>query len=197
MKKFLLSSAAVLFALGLSACGSEDTSAPKEKEANQSSETTAKQVTDEKKAPTTTFQNGTLETEKFSLTISKTEIIQSPMEDKPGLFVTFTLTNKTKDEDVVPNDTLVNLLAQQENGTSRVDLSENYYFLDAFGGEDDVDTYNKMVDLDNASADTLLPGKTVEFVAAYTLDNNTHDVTFTGMDQNTFEEVGKYTVNLK
>ena len=92
-----------------------------------------------------------------------------------------------KNKDIVPDDTLVYLLAQQENGTSRIDLSENYHFLDAFGSEDDIETYNKMVDLDNAGSNALLPGKSVEYVVAYGLDNDTHDVTFTAIDQNTFE----------
>ncbi|MGG0284144.1 DUF5067 domain-containing protein [Peribacillus butanolivorans] len=159
--------------------------------------TTAETATEETAEPTITFEDGTVNTEDFSLAISETKIIQSPMEDNPGLYVTFTLTNKTKDKDIVPDDTLMSLLAQQENGTSRIDLSENYHFLDAFGSEDDIETYNKMVDLDNAGSNALLPGKSVEYVAAYELDNDTHDVTFTAIDQNTFEQVGKYIVKLK
>lgn len=178
----------------LTACGKNlDT---QDKSSNNET-TTAETATEETTEPTITFENGTVETEDFSLAISETKIIQSPIEANPGLFVTFTLTNKTKDKDIVPDDTLMSLLAQQENGTSRIDLSENYHFLDAFGSEDDIETYNKMVDLDNAGSNALLPGKSVEYVAAYGLDNDTHDVTFTAIDQNTSEQVGKYNVKLK
>lgn len=89
--------------------------------------TTAETATQETLEPTITFENGTVETEDFSLAISETKLIQSPMEANPGLFVTFTLTNKTKDKDIVPDDTLMSLLAQQENGTSRIDLDENFH----------------------------------------------------------------------
>lgn len=178
----------------LTACGNNlDT---QDKSSNKET-TTAETATEETLEPTITFENGTVETEDFSLAISETKLIQSPMEANPGLFVTFTLTNKTKDKDIVPDDTLMSLLAQQENGTSRIDLDENYHFLDAFGSEDDIETYNKMVDLDNAGSNALLPGKSVEYVAAYGLDNDTHDVTFTAIDQSTLEQVGKYKVKLK
>lgn len=160
-------------------------------------DSSTEETTQEEVEPSIMFENGTLEADDFTLTIKSTEVIQSPMEDNPGLFVTFTLTNKTEDTDVVPNDVLIYLAATQVNETSRVDLSSNYYFLDAFGSEDDVDTYNKMVDLDNASSNALLPGKTVDFVEAYTLDNDSEDVTFTGLDPVTSEPVGEYVVTLK
>lgn len=198
--KKLISTLAFLFVLGiLTACGSEDDAKPKEKEIDEGSEMTAERVVAEEDNTeiTTTFENGILETEIFSLEISKAEIIQSPMEDKPGLFVTFSLDNKSADQDVIPNETLSYLNLQQESETSRIDLMEGYHFLDAFGDEDDVETYNKMVDLANSSSNALLPGKSIEFVEAYELDNETHDVTFIGLDENTFEEVGKHTVKLK
>lgn len=185
-----------LSALILSACQSEEGKEPvTESEANQ--EVAADQVdsVEAEAEPTTLFENGTLETDKFNLTISKTEVIQSPMEEKPGLYVTFNLTNKTDNEDVVPIETLAHLRAQQENETSRIDLVENYHFLDAFG--DDTETYNKMVDLDNASSNALLPGKSVDFVAAYSLDNDTNEVTFIGIDTTTFAEVGTHKIKLK
>ncbi|WP_258832834.1 DUF5067 domain-containing protein [Peribacillus frigoritolerans] len=192
MKKILVILSLSVMIL-LTACGNNlDTQG---KSSNK--ETTTAETAEETLKPTITFENGTVETEDFSLAISETKLIQSPMEANPGLFVTFTLTNKTKDKDIVPDDTLMNLLAQQENGTSRIDLEENYHFLDAFGSEDDIETYNKMVDLDNAGSNALLPGKSVEYVAAYGLDNDTHDVTFTAIDQSTLEQVGKYKVKLK
>ncbi|MFS0766014.1 DUF5067 domain-containing protein [Peribacillus phoenicis] len=181
----------------LTACGKADEGKEVSPDKSSTNETTVESATVETVEPTITFEDGTVETEDFSLAISETKIIQSPMEANPGLFVTFTLTNKTKDKDIIPDDTLMSLLAQQENGTSRIDLSENYHFLDAFGSEDDIETYNKMVDLDNAGSNALLPGKSVEYVAAYGLDNDTHDVTFTAIDQITFEQVGKYNVKLK
>lgn len=196
MKKLFTALTLMLILGTMAACGSKETDS-KEKVNNKESESTAERVTPKESTPTTTFENGTLETDDFSLTIYKTEIIQSPSEDRPGLFVTFKLTNKTKDQDVIPNETLVNFRVQQESDTSRIDLMDNYFFLDAFGDEDDIETYNKMVDLDNASADALLPGKSIEFVDAYELDNDQNDVTFIGIDQDTFAEVGKHTVKLQ
>lgn len=192
MRKYLW----LLLILVLAACGSSTGGEEKPKE-DKGGETTAEKNIVEEPEPTTTFENGTLETDKFTLKIAKTEIIQSPMESNPGLFVTFKLTNKTQDEDVIPNETLGFLMARQENETSRIDLMDNYHFLDAFGDEDDVETYNKMVDLDNASANALLPGKSIEFVEAYGLDNDQYDVVFTGYDDVTATEVGEYTVKLK
>lgn len=161
----------------------------------RSKEKTDGDVVVENTESTIKFQDGTLETDKFNLTILKTEVIQSQAEDKPGLFITYNLTNKTKNEDIVPSDTLMYLTVQQDNETSRVELVDNYHFLDAFG--DDTSTYNKMVDLENASENALLPGKSVDFVAAYGLDNDTYDVTFSGIDQDTFKEVGKHTIKIK
>lgn len=178
----------------LTACQSKDASEPVNKEVPSQEKSveqdSGKEVTSQMK-----FENGTLETDKFSLTISKTEVIQSPMENKPGLFVTFNLANKTENEDIVPREVLEYLKAQQENETSRIDLVRHYYFLDAFG--DDTETYNKMVDLSNANKNALLPGKSIEIVDAYALDNDTHDVTFIGVDQNTNDEIGKHTVKIK
>lgn len=175
----------------LTGCGGNETTTVNDEE----SKTAAKPLEAEEQIPPATFENGTLETEKYKLTISKAELIQSPMEDNPGLFVTFELTNKTEDEDVVPEDVLMDLAAYQENETSRVELNPNYYFLDAFG--DDTETYNKMVDISNASGHALLPGKTVEFSEGYTLNNDTFPVKFHGIDSNTFGVVGSYTVELK
>lgn len=189
MKKSLL----ILLATGLlTACGSEEVSEPKEDQ--KENKTVVEKVVEEEPAPSATFENGTLETERYSLTISKTEVIQSPMETNPGLYVTFELTNKTEDEDIIPNNALFDLHVKQENDTSRIDLVNDYHFLDAFGN--DTETYNKMVDLDNASANALLPGKTVQFVEAYSLDNDSYNVTFTGIDVMTLKEVGEYVVEL-
>lgn len=197
MKKILL--AMGIAGIILSGCGSDEVTneEPKKEESNQEevSKTSAEKVTIEEPTTTATFENGTFETEKYSLTISKAEVIQSPMEQKPGLYVTFKLTNKMEDEDIIPNNVLFDLHVTQENETSRIDLLNNYHFLDAFG--DDTESYNKQVDLSNASANALLPGKTVEFVNAYTLDNDSHNVVFSGIDVMTLEEVGEHVVELK
>ncbi|MCA1029210.1 DUF5067 domain-containing protein [Cytobacillus kochii] len=176
----------------LTACGSNEEAEPKK----ENEPIQAEKVVAEENESNSTFENGVLETEKYTLSVEKTEVIQSPMEDKPGLFITFNLTNKTQDEDIVPDESLGQLLFQQENETSRVDLFSNYHFLDAFG--EDTETYNKMVDLSNANANALLPGKSVEFVQAYTLDNEDNDVTFVGVDEITLEPLGdKQTIKIK
>ncbi|AMW99290.1 DUF5067 domain-containing protein [Rummeliibacillus stabekisii] len=191
MKK-ILTSIILLSALIVAGCGNNTGSETKEQNKSAAEKTTV-----DAPKPTSTFKNGVLETNNYTLKITKSEIIKSPMENKPGLFITYELTNNTDDTNVVPNDTLLNLVPSQENDTSKVELEGNYYFLDAFGDEDDTETYNKMVDLDNASANELLPGKTVKFVEAYGLDNDTHPVVFTGVDADTLSEIGTYKVELK
>ncbi|MFE4145128.1 DUF5067 domain-containing protein [Peribacillus sp. YIM B13472] len=92
MKKILIILSVMIL---LTACGNNLDTQDKR---NNNETTTAETATEETLEPTITFENGNLETEDFSLAISETKIIQSPMEANPGLFVTFTLTNKTKDK---------------------------------------------------------------------------------------------------
>lgn len=145
-------------------------------------------------SPKTTFSENVLENEHFILTIEKSEIIQSPLESSAGLFVTYNLTNKSNEEEILPLDTLLWMRLEQKNETSRIILDSMYHFLDAFG--DDTKTYNEMVNKSNSRSDYLLPGKTIELVEAYTLDNTEYPVTFVGLDYETYEEVGNYIVNL-
>lgn len=144
--------------------------------------------------PDTTFTENVLENDHFILEIEKVEVIQSPAESNPGLFVTYRLTNKSDSEELLPLDTLLWIELEQHNETSRVILDSMYHFLDAFG--DDTGTYNEMVDKSNSRNNYLLPGKTIEVVEAYTLNNNEFPVTFRGLDYDTFEEVGRYIFNL-
>lgn len=187
----------LLTVLLLTACGSneEANNEPVEDvEANKG--TTAEKVDIEEPEATVTFEDGVFESDLIKLTIEKAEVIQSPMENKPGLFVTFIIENKTEDVNIVPADMLVNFIVRQEDGTQRHELYNDYHFLDAFGDEDDVEKYNEMVEISNKSLSELLPGKSMEFVDAYTLDNDEYDVVFTAIDPETFEEVGEYRVEL-
>ena len=184
----------LVFLLIVAGCGNNEKNIEKEVATQTAKNNT--NITKEQKS-TATFKDGVLETKDYTLKIFKSEVIKSPMEEKKGLFVTFKLTNKSDSSNIVPDDTIPNLIVSQENDTSKVELADNYYFLDAFGGEDDTVTYNKMVELDNASANELLPGKTVNFVVAYGLDNDTQPVTFTAMDLNLGDELGTYKVVLK
>lgn len=187
----------LLTVLLLTACGSneEANNEPVEDvEANEG--TTAEKVDIEEPEATVTFEDGVFESDLIKLTIEKAEVIQSPMENKPGLFVTFNIENKTEDVNIVPADMLVNFIVRQEDGTQRHELYNDYHFLDAFGDEDDVEKYNEMVEISNKSLSELLPGKSMEFVDAYTLDNDEYDVVFTAIDPETFEEVGEYRVEL-
>lgn len=186
MKNYVLASmAALTFILG--ACGNE--SETKKEETTNTTET----ATEETPESTVAFENGVLETDTFKLSIKDAEVIKSPAEDSDGLFITYELENKG-DSDIVPKETLNYLVVTQENDTSKVTLENNYYFLDAYG--DDPETYNKMVDIDNATANALLPGKTVEFQNAIYLDNHDKPVVMTATDE-TGIEVGTYEITVK
>lgn len=187
MKKSLLALMATA-TLTLAACGNDST-----KEENTGSTVATESTKETEPETTATFKDGVLETENFKLTIQKSEVIKSPSEDQEGLFITYKLEN-TNDGDVIPRDTLDYLIATQENETSRVTLENNYYFLDAYG--DDPKIYNKMVDIDNATANALLPGKTVEFQNAIYLDNREKPVVITANDD-LGNEVGTYEIKVK
>ena len=142
----------------------------------------------------TTFADNVLENEHFILKIEHAEVIKSPAEFNPGLFVTFSLTNKSDSEELLPIDTLLWLEVEQNNDTSRNILNSNYHFLDAFG--DDTESYNEMVRKSNERDNYLLPGKTIEIIEAYELNNLDYPVLIKGLDYETFEEVGSYSIEL-
>lgn len=143
--------------------------------------------------PTATFKDGVWESDDYKLTIKKSQIIQSKMENSKGIYITYELENKS-DQEVVPHDLLMNFAFTQENKTSRIDLGDNYHFLDAFG--DDADTYNKMIDVEAISNNALLPKKKVEFFEAYYIDNEKNPVIVTAYDD-MMNEIGKYEIKLK
>lgn len=171
MKKYVLGFLLVS-SLGLAACTSNDN-----EEASvsaQSAEQTTTESTEEE--PEVTFEDGVFDNDSFTLTYEDAQIINSPMEDGPGLYVTYTLKNKL-DENINPQEVLDTVvIATQENDTSEIDLPNNYYSLDAFGPEEDTDTYNEQVDKENAVSDDLKPGKEVEIVNSFGLDNKENPV---------------------
>lgn len=181
MYKFAIVMLLVVSATVLTACGKED--------AKEVQSTSYK----EEQKTNATFDDGILETDTFKLSVKKSEVIKSPTEESEGLFITYELENKS-DSDIVPREVLNYLVATQENDTSRINLENNYYFLDAFG--DDPTTYNKMVDIDNATANALLPGKTVEFQNAIYLDNHDKPVVMTATDD-AGVEIGSYEVTVE
>lgn len=191
MKKLYILLIAVMLLVVVSGCGK---SAEKEK----TTSTTAVDNSNTNKEVKTniTFKDGVLSTDDYELTIKKSEVIQSPSENNPGLFVTFELKNKT-DTDLDPSLAIDSLIATQENENTRSQLESNYSYLDAFGGENDVDKYNEMVDLANKQGDAVLSEKTAEKVEAYVLDNKNNHVIFEAIDSSTGKSIGNYEVKLK
>ncbi|MEK0176173.1 DUF5067 domain-containing protein [Tetragenococcus halophilus] len=171
MKKYVLGFLLVS-SLGLAACTSNDS-----EEASVSAQSTEQTTTEStEEEPEATFEDGVFDNDSFTLTYEDAQIINSPMEDGPGLYVTYTLKNKL-DENINPQEILDTVvIATQENDTSEVDLPNNYYSLDAFGPEEDTDTYNEQVDKENAVSDDLKPGKEVEIVNSFGLDNKENPV---------------------
>lgn len=119
------------------------------------------------------FKDGVLETEDYKLKIKSTETIQSPSVDKPGLYVTFELTNKS-DDTLTPFKVLYDIGFKQKTETSLVKMSAGYHSFDAFG--DDTDSMNRITERQNALSNELLPEKTVEIYEAYSLDNVNDEV---------------------
>lgn len=171
MKKVLMSFLMVS-SLGLAACTSNDS-----EEASVSAQSTEQTTTEStEEEPEATFEDGTLENDSFILSYENAKIINSPMENGPGLYVTYTLKNKL-DENINPQEVLdLVVIASQENDTSEVELPNDYYSTDAFGSEDDVDTYSEQVEKENAVLDDLKPGKEVEIVDSFGLDNKENPV---------------------
>lgn len=170
MKKYLLGSLLVC-SLSLVACSNNST---EEATAASTEQSTVKTTEEE---PEATFEDGVLESDDFTLAYKDAKIINSPMEEGPGLYVTYTLENKL-DENINPQEILdVTVMARQENDTSEVELANDYHSVDAFGERDeDYNTYGEQVDKENAVKDDLKPGKEVEIVNAFSLDNKEEPV---------------------
>ncbi|GEQ48914.1 DUF5067 domain-containing protein [Tetragenococcus koreensis] len=169
MKKYLLG-VLLISSFSLVACTSNNN----EEVSAQSTEQPTTETTEEE--PESTFKDGVFDNDSFTLTYEDAKIINSPMENSPGLYVTYTLKNKLE-ENINPQEVLdLIVTATQENDTSEVDLSNDYYSTDAFGPEDDVDTYNEQVDKENAVSNDLKPGKEVEIINAFGLDNKEEPV---------------------
>lgn len=199
MKKYILMSMIAL-ATFTSACSNSQTEKAKaedntttESNVEETNNEVAVEQENEQTESVASFKDGVLDTPMFTMSIKETELIQSQGYDKKGLFVTYELVNKTDDTEIVPSNMFQHFKATQENETSRVDLSGDYMYLDAFGDEH----YNEMVDKDNSSSNALLPGKTVEVYDAYALDNDKNPVTFYVNDVDTGELLGEYEVKIK
>lgn len=189
MRKYVLPFLSILL---LSACTTNDRS--KEEILNENVDSTvAIAFSNPPLESNTTFEGNVLENDSFRLSIENAELIESPAEGKSGLFLTFLLKNKSETEEIVPIETLEWIQVEQENETSRIILDNRYHFLDAFGDE----MYNNMVEKDNATRDYLLPGKEIEFVTAYNLDNTTHPVKLVGLNHVTNKEIGNYLIKLE
>lgn len=134
-------------------------------------ETKASKEKDEKED--ISFKDGVLETKDYQLKIKNTEIIQSPSVEKPGLYVTYELTNKSEDT-LTPFKVLYDIGFKQKTETSLVKMSAGYHSFDAFG--EDTDSMNRITERQNALSNELLPGKTVEIYEAYSLDNVNDEV---------------------
>ena len=199
MKKYILMSMIALASF-TSACSNSQTEKAKaenntttESNVEETNNEVAVEQENEQTESVASFKDGVLDTPMFTMSIKETELIQSQGYDKKGLFVTYELVNKTDDTEIVPSNMFQHFKATQENETSRVDLSGDYMYLDAFGDEH----YNEMVDKDNSSSNALLPGKTVEVYDAYALDNDKNPVTFYVNDVDTGELLGEYEVKIK
>lgn len=175
-----LSTAIIATSLLLGACSSN------EAQSTQKATATASDNTESSTPKTTsTFKNGVLKTKYYTITYEKSEVIQSPMEDSKGLYITFDIKNTSK-KNIVPSDEItITFNAQQKNvkGTSLVDLDNSYYFYDAFAPEDDTETYNKMIAIDKANGNSLLPDKSQTVTVAYYLDNEENPFVLNAIDR--------------
>lgn len=195
MKKFLLGS---LLVCGITLAGCSDN----EENAGVASSNTEVTVQDtdfseEDSTEEMSFKNGTLETEEFKLSYDKAKIINSFMEDGSGIYITYKLENKS-DENIIPSEVLSqNLLLSQENDTSEVELDPGYDTLNAFADEGDSERYNEQIDIDEEADNALKPGKEVEVVDSYYLDNKDYPIKMQAIyDEETDELSDSYEVKL-
>ena len=182
MKKYLLGTLLVC-SMGLAACTSNND----EEVSAQSKEQSTTETTEEED-PEATFEDGVFENDDFKITYKEAKIIQSPMESNPGLYTTFELENKS-DENITPQDVLEEyIIMNQENDTSEVELDNRYHSLDAFGPEEDTESYSEQVDIDNKLLNDLKPDKQDEYVISYELDNKKEPVNMQTMVDSEYGE---------
>lgn len=148
----------------------------------------------ESEAESSNVSDKVLETNVFNLEYKDAEVIQSPMENSKGVYLTFDLTN-TSDDSIVPNDILFNYLAAaQTTDTSVVYLNEPYHTLDAFG--EDNESYNEMIDKEEVLFNELLPGKTIEVSYAFYLEDEDSFINLIVYNAETDEEADSYEIEL-
>lgn len=187
----------ILCSIGLMACSKEDTNASKQNDDDNlsQSEWVKKNKPEKNSTNSATFKKGIYKTEKYTLTINSSSIVKSPAERKEGLLVNYTFTNNTDDEEIVPADIIgINLVFKQKNNTSNVTIARNYHILDING--DDVENYNEMVEKSNISSQAILPGKSVEVIDGYSIDNIKSPVEVTALDPDDYHEIGTFEIKL-
>lgn len=137
----------------------------------------------------------TLSSDSFELEFKQAEVIQSPMEDSEGVYLTFDLTN-TSEDNIVPFEILTQYVTlSQTTDTSLVYLENNYYELDAFG--EDTESYNEMVRKGNALSNELLPHKTIEVNYTYYLEDENLPIEIFVYETDTDIEADSYIFNIE
>lgn len=185
MKKMKFLGVALVCGLLLVGCNNK-----KESTKQTSVETTESTIEE----PAATFEDGVLTTDDFTLTIKDKEIIKSPTTEGYGLYITYEFTN-TSPENILPLDTITSCIQVEQTTETSLSVLDNHYdYFDAFGGTEDVDTYNEQVDRYNLGLDELLPDKTIEVFEAYSLEDTTSPVSIVAMFDGS--EIGKLDINL-
>ena len=190
MEKYLLG-ALLVCSVGLTACSNNSN---KEVTAESTEKTTIE--TTEEKAEAM-FEDGTLENDDFTLSYDEAKIINSPQEGEPGLYITYTLENKSNDS-IYPEEIFGDyIIMEQENDSSLSKLDNSYYSTDAFAPVEDTEKYNDQIDKENKASDELKPDKEETYVEAYYLDNKNNDVLMSAItDSETEEYSSPYEIKL-
>lgn len=140
-----------------------------------------------------TFENGILNSQNYNLDFKKAQIVKSPTESGYGLYIVFDITNNSNEDTIVPYDVIEEtIVMEQTTDTSVFELANNYFTDDVFG--DDVETQNQQMEKEKFTYNELLPGKTVEAIEAYSLEDIEHPVEMTVFFNDT--KIGSMTIEI-
>lgn len=164
---------------------------------NEVSESTEQSVVETTEStiekPSATFEDGVITTDDFKLTLKNKQIVKSPTESGYGLYVVFDFTNTSEEDTMIPDDVINEvIIMEQTTDTSVFELANNYFTDDAFGSGAEIE--NQQMEKEKFTYNELLPGKTVEAIAAYSLEDTESPVEMKVIFND--EKLGSLTIEL-
>lgn len=194
MKKIILGCLLLVSLVGMGACGNDKNNSTENKK--ESTSTTTKSTTVETASNATkssdpskdkwTFKDDIFSAGILTYKITKTEVRDATSEGKKALVVYTDVTNNS-DKEQKPSNVYMVLHAYQKTDTSNKQLNPGAVALDD-------NAKNPLQVEEDALNDSLLPGKTVNAVIIFTLENE-NQVTLK-FDDADFNNIGEKTINV-